>query len=72
MSLEEIVRHEGDHIVRIGGRDVQAVSLYDWILCYVEFDDAHELDQLRKMIMQVEDELRIIKVTENRIYFEVR
>jgi hypothetical protein len=44
------------------------LSLPDWNLLYVEYHGKLELAEIRRAIMQDED-LRIVKVTDERIYF---
>ena len=70
---EEIERHPTtDKIVGVHGKTVRVVLFPDWILNYVEFETTEEKDALRKALMKLEfeEELKIVKVTDKRIYFE--
>jgi len=70
---EEIERDpRTDKIVAIHGKVVRVILLPDWILEYVEFETKEEKEVLRKTLMRLEfeEELKIVKVTDKRIYFE--
>ena len=70
---EEIERHPTtDKIVGVHGKTVRVVVLPDWLINYVEFDTKEEKEALRKTLMglEFEEELKILRITDQRIYFE--
>ena len=69
----EVERHPTtDKIIGIHGKTVRVVVLPDWLINYVEFDTKEEKEALRKTLMglEFEEELKILKITDQRIYFE--
>lgn len=72
---KEVKRHpETLGIIEIHGKSVYWARLPDWHLCYVECETKEEIKDLRLILFKLEDEEeegRIIKVTDKRIYFEL-
>lgn len=62
----EIERYSG-FMVRVGGVEVRSLNLPDWSLDYVEFPRG-KMAEYRTALMQAR--MKIVKVTETRIYFE--
>ena len=72
-SEKEIKRDESGNIVEIAGKPVYTISLPDWTVYYVEFSDIIEKVKLLLATakLDLEDgEIRIMKITDKRIYFE--
>jgi len=63
------VKRENLIITEVCGKPVRVVLLPDWTLLYVEFTSKEEMQTLRRALMREED-VRLVKVTEKRIYFE--
>jgi len=63
--MPEIERLAG-FITKVKGKDVYSPPLPDWSLSYVEIDD--DMPELRRLLMAAR--ARIVKVTDQRIYFE--
>lgn len=62
----EIERYHG-LIVKVGDRNVKATNLPDWHLSYVEFSPG-QMAEYRRALMRAH--VRIVQVTDERIYFE--
>jgi len=63
--MEEIERYHGS-IIKVKGKLVYSPPLPDWSLSYVEIDD--DMPELRHLLTSAR--ARIVKVTDERIYFE--
>jgi len=63
------VKRENLIITEVCGKPVRVVLLPDWTLLYVEFTSKEEMQTLRRALVREED-VRLVKVTEKRIYFE--
>jgi len=53
-------------IVKVKGKNVYEPNLPDWSLSYVKIDN--DMAELRRLLMGAR--VKIVKITEERIYFE--
>lgn len=69
MKKPEIIRLHGI-IIRVGNSMVKEPNLPDWSLNYIDYPTG-EKEVYRDVILRERD-VRIVKVTKQRIYFEPR
>lgn len=62
----EIERYYGT-IVTVGGVNTKSPNLPDWDISYVEYPPG-QMEEFRGVLMK--EHVRIVRVTEQRIYFE--